>query len=189
MLGTPNTELRMLYGDDIIDMRRVMIIGSNGAGKSTFSFRLAKVTRLPLVHIDKIYWRGCWEVTPRDEFVRIMEEKVQGEEWIIEGNNLSTIGQRLQYADTVFWFEFPPLLCVLNVIKRELKHHKRVRPDMPDECVSRIDLPWLKTVWQFNKKNRDRIRQALEKAENVEVIRFMNYGQVRKYFSRNVGRL
>ncbi len=167
-------------------MKRVMIIGSNGAGKSTFSFRLAKLTGLPLVHIDKIYWRGCWEVTPRNEFVRIMEEKVQGEEWIIEGNNLSTIGQRLRYADTVFWFEFSPLLCVFNVIKRELRHHNRVRPDMPDECVSKVDWAWLKTVWSFNKKNRKRIRQALEEAGDVEVIRFTNYGQVRRYLRRNV---
>lgn len=169
-------------------MRRVMIIGSNGAGKSTFSFRLAELTGLPLVHIDKIYWRGCWEVTPKDEFVRIMEEKVRQEAWIIEGNNLSTLGQRLQYADTVFWFEFPPLLCVINVIKRELKNHNRVRSDMPDECVSRIDWAWLKTVWGFNKKNHDRIESALREAGNVELIRFTNYGQVRRYFSRAVGK-
>lgn len=34
-------------------MERVMVIGSNGAGKSTFSYELSSKTELPRIHIDK----------------------------------------------------------------------------------------------------------------------------------------
>ena len=69
-------------------MKRILIIGSNGAGKSTFSCRLAERTRLPLIHIDKLYWRNHWEVTPRQEFEELVCVQAKKPEWIIEGNKI-----------------------------------------------------------------------------------------------------
>ena len=164
-------------------MQRILIIGGNGAGKSTFSYKLSEKLGLPLIHLDQIYWRGCWEVTPKEEFLEKVLEEAKKDRWIIEGNNVRSIHQRLQFADTVFWFEFPPLVCVTNILKREWKYRKKVRPDMPDECVSRVDLNFLKVAWQFNKKNRERILEQLKGAEHVKVIRFTNYRQVRKFLN------
>jgi adenylate kinase family enzyme len=162
-------------------MERVIIIGSNGAGKSTFSYELSAKTKLPLIHIDKIYWRSCWEVTPREEFESIVLYESKKYNWIIEGNNIRSLDQRLQYADTVIWFEYPPILCVINILKREFKYRNKVRPDMPDECISKLKINFLNDVWKFNKKNHDKIELLLENTKNVEVIRFTNYRQVRKY--------
>ena len=162
-------------------MQRILVIGSNGAGKSTFSFRLSEKTKLPLVHIDQIYWRGCWNVTPEDEFDRIVQAEAEKPAWIIEGNNLRSLPQRLERADTVFWFEFPPPLCVLNILRREWEYRGKVRPDMPDQCVSRWDLAFLKMVWAFNKKNHDRIQMLLGQHSHLNVIRFTNYRQIKRY--------
>lgn len=162
-------------------MERVMVIGSNGAGKSTFSYELSSKTELPLIHIDKIYWRNHWEVTSREEFERMVLSEAQKPYWIIEGNNIRSLNQRLQYADTVIWFEFPPIVCVINILKREFKYRNKVRPDMPDECISKLNIEFLKAVWKFNKKNHAKIELFLKNARNVEVIRFTNYRQVRKY--------
>ena len=162
-------------------MERVLIIGSNGAGKSTFSYRLAEKADLPLVHIDKIYWRGCWDVTPEDEFDRLVLAEAEKPRWIIEGNNLRSLDRRLALADTVFWFEFPPLLCLMNVLRRELKYRNRVRPDMPDQCVSRCSLSFLKNVWEFNRRNHRRITSMLQSAKDIRTIHFTNYRQAEKY--------
>ena len=162
-------------------MERVLIIGSNGAGKSTFSFRLAEKTGLPLVHIDQLYWRGAWDVTPEAEFDRRVQAETQDLRWIIEGNNLRSLPRRLARADTVFWFEFPPPLCVLNIFRREWAYRGRVRPDMPDQCVSRCDMKFLRMVWDFNQKNHRKIAAMLQNAENIRVIHFTNYRQVERY--------
>lgn len=164
-------------------MERVLIIGSNGAGKSTFSFRLAEKTGLPLVHIDQIYWRGSWDVTPEDAFDRQVQAETQKPRWIIEGNNLRSLSQRLTRADTVFWFSFPPPLCVLNILRREWEYRGRVRPDMPDQCVSQWDLHFLRSVWSFNRKNNRQIASLLQNTKNVRVIRFTNYRQVEQYLN------
>ena len=162
-------------------MERVLIIGSNGAGKSTFSFRLAEKTGLPLIHIDQLYWRGAWDVTPEAEFDRRVQAETQNPRWIIEGNNLRSLPRRLVRADTVFWFEFPPPLCVLNIFRREWAYRGRVRPDMPDQCVSRCDMKFLRMVWDFNRRNHRKIAAMLPNAENIRVIRFTNYRQVEGY--------
>ncbi len=162
-------------------MERVLIIGSNGAGKSTFSFRLAEKTGLPLIHIDQIYWQDAWDVTPEAEFDRRVQAETQNPRWIIEGNNLRSLPRRLVRADTVFWFEFPPPLCVLNIFRREWAYRGRVRPDMPDQCVSRCDMKFLRMVWDFNRRNHRKIAAMLPNAENIRVIRFTNYRQVEGY--------
>lgn len=162
-------------------MERILIIGGNGAGKSTFSYELEKKLGFPLVHLDQIYWHGRWEVTPHEEFLERVEAEAKKERWIIEGNNVRSLHQRLQYADTLIWFEFPPMVCVTNILKREWKYRKKVRPDMPDDCVSRVDVNFLKIAWQFNKKNRARILEQINQAEHVKVIRFTNYRQVREF--------
>lgn len=162
-------------------MKRVLIIGGNGAGKTTFSYKLSAKAGLPLIHIDKIYWRNHWEVTPREEFEKIILSEEQKPCWIIEGNNIRSLEQRLQYADTVFWFEFPPLICVINLLRRHIKYRKKARPDMPDGCTSRMDLDFLKTAWKFNQRNHARIVTLLHNSDDIDVIRFTNYRQVRKY--------
>lgn len=166
-------------------MKRILIIGSNGAGKSTFSYRLAEHTHLPLIHIDKFYWRNNWEVTPKQEFEELVAAQAQKPAWIIEGNNIGSLEQRLKYADTVFWFEFPPFLCAWNVLKRQLRYRGKVRPDLPDQCVSKLNLRFLRDVWRFNKKNHARIAQKLE-ASQAQVIHFSNYKQVKKYLRSQV---
>lgn len=156
-------------------MQKIMIIGSNGAGKSTFSYRLAEKTGLPLTHIDQIYWHGKWEVTPREEFERKVEKIAQSDRWIIEGNNTRSLHQRLRYADAVIWFEFPPAQCVWNVIKREIRHWGKARPDMPETCISRLEWSFLRHVWKFNGKYRKRIENCLLDAPQVKVFHVKNY--------------
>lgn len=164
-------------------MERVLIIGSNGAGKSTFSYCLAEKLGLPLVHIDQIYWCGNWEARPREEFEALTLTESQKPYWIIEGNNIKSLHQRLPYADTVFWFEFPPALCLFNILKREGKYYGKVRPDMPDQCVSNLDLKFLKYAWNFNKNNCDKISALLKEYPNLTVVHFRSRRQVNAFLS------
>lgn len=164
-------------------MERVLIIGSNGAGKSTFSYALADKTGLPLVHLDKLYWRGNWKVTPEKKFYQLVLREAQKPRWIIEGNNLCTLGDRLDYADTVFWFEFPPWLCLFRILKREWTYRGRVRPDMPDQCVSKLELSFLKSAWNFNYDKHDLIKLFLEVHASVQVIHFTSPRQAKRYLA------
>ena len=162
-------------------MKRIVIIGSNGAGKSTFARQLSEKLNIPATHLDQLYWCGNWQVVPHDVFLERVEQVMQAPSWIIDGNNLRSLDKRLEKADTLFWLELPPALCVWNVIKRELRYKGKARPDMPESCKSRIDPAFLRIVLEFNGKNRKKINELLQKYPGVKVYHFRSYRQIHKF--------
>ena len=164
--------------------QRILVIGGNGSGKTTFSIELAKKLNLPLLHLDKIGWRNTWEMTPREEFDRILLEELQKPEWIIDGNYARTLSKRLQYCDTVFYFDFPRLSCLLGVTSRIIKNYGKSRVDMGGYCPDRFDLSFYRNILNFNKRNRRVIYSLLENTLNIEVVVFKNRRQVKEYLDK-----
>ena len=138
-------------------MERVLIIGNAGSGKTTFSRQLAAKYALPLVHLDKIYWCGNWEHLSRDAFDKCLQEELEKPRWIIDGNFNRTLPHRLQYCDTVFYFDFPTILCLWGITKRVFLNYGKTRDDMGGECPEYFDqrkLALYRAVMGFNRKHR-----------------------------------
>ena len=103
-------------------MKRILIIGNAGSGKTTFAKALAKKTQLPLIHLDRLFWCGEWEHLSRDEFDTILQKELEKPEWIIDGNFGRTIPHRLKYCDTVFYFDLPTITCLWSSTVRVIKN-------------------------------------------------------------------
>ncbi len=161
-------------------MKRILVIGGNGSGKSTFSKKLGEKTGLPVVHLDKIFWCGNWEYISREEFDVLLEKELQKEEWIIDGNFERTLEERLKYCDTVFYFDFSTIRCLFGVTERVLKNYGKTRADMGGNCPERFDFDFYKAILRFNKKNRPKTKGLLEKYK-PEVIVFKNRKQAEVY--------
>jgi len=99
-------------------MRRVLVIGSGGAGKSTFARRLAQCAGLPLIHLDAIYWKPGWLETPKEEWTQVVESLLAGERWVMDGNYGGTLEQRLASCDTVVFLDLPRSLCLWRAAVR-----------------------------------------------------------------------
>ena len=93
-------------------MRKIIIIGSPGSGKSTFSRKLRDVTGLPLFYLDMLWHLPDRTNVSREEFDRRLSEILSGEKWIIDGNYQRTLEMRLQKSDTVFLFDLPAEVCI-----------------------------------------------------------------------------
>lgn len=128
-------------------MKRILIVGRPGSGKSTLAVKLAEKLNLPLVHLDRIFWKPGWEETGREEFDKILMGELEKDRWIIDGNYSRTLPLRLKFADAVICFEYPKALCVWRVLKRVAKNFGKVRPDMGESCPEKLDLEFLKFVW------------------------------------------
>lgn len=88
-------------------MKKVIVIGCPGAGKSTFARKLSAKTGLPLYYLDMIWHLPDRTTLSREEFATRLEMITSGEKWIIDGNYLHTMPFRLQNCDTVFFFDLP----------------------------------------------------------------------------------
>ena len=109
-------------------MNRVLVIGGCGSGKTRFAKRLAALTDLPLTHLDALYWTGDWETVDRAVFDERLAAVLSGDRWIIDGNFSRTMPTRMDRADTVFWFDFPGIVCLFGVLERFFKYYGRRHP-------------------------------------------------------------
>lgn len=107
--------------------QKIIIIGSPGAGKSTFARKLRDLTGLPLHYLDLIYHKPDRTTIPREEFDAKLEEILSSERWIIDGNYQRTIERRLQACDTVFLLDYPVEKCLEGAQERV----GRKREEMP----------------------------------------------------------
>ena len=113
-------------------MKKAIVIGCPGSGKSVFSRALAEATGLPLYHLDMMYWNADSTKAEREIFLRRLAEAMAGDEWIIDGNYSSTMEMRLAAADTVFFLDYPTEVCLRGIEDRRGK--------------ARSDMPWVETA-------------------------------------------
>ena len=164
-------------------MRRVSIIGSGGAGKSTLARQLGEITGLPVIHLDRLFWKPDWTETPKDVWRRTVEDLVKGEEWIIDGNFGGTMDIRLAASDTVIFLDFPRTLCTYRAVKRAVTFRNKTRPDMGAGCNEKFDLEFLRWVWQFPRKTVPSIEARLSRlGREVRLIRLRSPKEVHGFF-------
>ena len=103
-------------------MKKVAVFGNAGGGKSTLSKRLAEITGLPLVTLDRLKYRTGGSIVPHDEFKAAHDALLQQDQWIVDGfGSLDTVWERLNVADTLVYVDLPVFRHYWWVTKRFLK--------------------------------------------------------------------
>lgn len=160
-------------------IRRIAIVGSPGAGKSTLARRLGSALGLPVIHLDALFWKPGWVETPRDEFIGQQRRALMAEGWIVDGNYGATIDLRLAAADTILFLDAPRLVCLWGVVSRAARHAGRTRSDMGPGCPERIDLAFLRYVWRFRRDKRPALLCKLRALEGEKrVVRLSSRAEV-----------
>jgi len=137
-----------------MQMKRVMVIGCCGAGKSTLSKKLHRILKLPLIHLDRHYWKPKWTETPSEEWIPIVNELAAKESWIIDGNYGSTLDIRLARADTIIYLDYSTATCLYRVCSRAITNYGKTRSDMTAGCPERIDFKFFHYVATYNMLRR-----------------------------------
>lgn len=148
-------------------MRRVMVIGCPGSGKSTFARRLQARTGLPLIYLDRLNWNADRTTVPREVLDARLAEAVAGDRWIIDGNYQRTLGMRLDACDTVFFLDYPTEVCLAGVRARR----GQPRPDIP-WVETEEDAEFMDFIRTFAEMRRPQLLAALAAHPQVRVITF-----------------
>jgi adenylate kinase family enzyme len=166
-------------------MRRVLVIGSGGAGKSTFAARLAQRTGLPLVHLDAQYWQPGWVEPAPEVWTDTLARLISGERWIMDGNYGGSLERRLAASDTVIFLDMPRWLCLWRVVLRRLRFHGRTRQDMTPGCPERLSWAFVAWILSYPRQRRPRILEQLSRLRSDQrAVRLRSTAQVEQFLNQ-----
>ena len=148
-------------------MKKIIVIGCPGAGKTTFAKGLKKKIGLPLFHLDSIWHKADRTHITREEFDARLGEILALDEWIIDGDYSRTLERRIAACDTVMLFDLPVKACLDGVISRLGK----ARSDMP-WIDTELDPRLKESIEQFPSENLPKIYQLLQKYSDKNIIVF-----------------
>jgi adenylate kinase family enzyme len=151
-------------------MKKILIIGSGGAGKSTFARQLSEILKLEVIHLDALYWQAGWVETPKPEWKERVEEVLKRDAWIMDGNYSGTLDIRMAACDTVIFLDIAPLICLWRIFKRLLQYRKRSRPDMAAGCEEKLNVEFISWVWNYRKRSRPKVVRLLEENRHSKTI-------------------
>lgn len=160
-------------------MKKVIIIGCPGAGKSTFSRTLQKKIGLPLFHLDMLFWNADKTHVSREVFDERLECILKQDCWIIDGNYGRTLETRLKVCDTVFLLDFHVDMCLNGVTRRIGKP----RDDMP-WIEQEFDEEFKRWIIDFPEKELPHVYSLLEKYSDKTVIIFKSHKEISDYLDK-----
>ena len=158
-------------------MKKIIVIGCPGAGKSTFARRLKEMTGLPLYYLDQIWHKADRTTVSKEEFDAKLREIIQQDSWIIDANYLRTMECRLDACDTVFFLDYPLEICLEGAKARI----GTVREDMP-WVETEFDEEFRQWILDFPKDQIPVIYELLKKYETEkEIIVFKSRDEAEKF--------
>lgn len=144
-------------------MKKIMIFGFSGGGKSTAANKLGQKLGIKPLHLDSVHWLPNWIENTRENEIKHVAEHMKGERWIIEGNYRGVLWkERIEACDTLVFIDVNRLVCLKNVIGRYFKYRGSTRPDMGYGCNEKLDLEFIKWVIYDGRRKR---RKNIETAE------------------------
>lgn len=129
-------------------MKRILVIGCAGSGKSTLSRRLRDLLQIPLIYLDQVWHLPNGSHITCEEFDEKLAAILKTPCWILDGNYRRTLPVHLECCDTVILLDFPTEICLAQAAGR-IGH-------------PREDLPWIET--ECDPEFQDWIRHFKERS-------------------------
>lgn len=160
-------------------MKKIIVIGCSGSGKSTFSLALHKKINIPLFHLDMLFWNNDKTTVEKSVFQKRLSNILNKDEWIIDGNYASTMELRLSKCDTVVFLDYPTQIC-LNGVKERMG---KKRPDMP-WLETEEDAEFIEFIKNFETNNRPQIIELLNKYSNKNIYIFKTRTEAQNFLNK-----
>jgi len=163
-------------------LKKILIIGSGGAGKSTLARKLGDITGIEIVHLDKIFWQPGWVSITREELADKIKAIIPRDSWIMDGNYSGTMELRMEAADTIIYLDFSTIVCLCGIFKRWMMYSGKKRPDITEGCNEKMDWEFFNWVLTYRRRNRKKLFDMLNKhAEGREIV-ILKSRREAKYF-------
>ena len=146
-------------------MKKIIVIGCPGSGKSTFARALHQSTGIPLYHLDMMYWNADKTTVEKDVFLARLRAVLEKDAWIIDGNYASTMALRVAACDTVIFLDYPLDVCLDGIRERRGKP----RDDMP-WIETEDDAEFIEFVRRYRAEQRPQVLALLDEYSSRKTV-------------------
>ncbi|ACZ30569.1 putative adenylate kinase [Xylanimonas cellulosilytica DSM 15894] len=169
--------------------RRLRVVGTSGAGKTTFARAVAARLGLAHLELDELFWDSGWTFRAPDDVDRRLAEFLAADGadgWVACGNWASKLDGRFGDYDALVWLDYSRARVMARVIwrtlvrvvtRRELWHGNRERlanlfsRDPEDNIV----------LWSWTSFADNRERYAEQAATDPRVVRLRSPREARHW--------
>ena len=162
-------------------MKKVIVLGCPGSGKSTVSRALHNKTGIPLYHLDMMYWNADKTTVEKSVFLERLSAVLEKDEWIIDGNYCSTMELRMGACDTVIFLDYPLEVC-LNGIK---ERRRKPRSDMP-WIETEEDEEFIEFIKSYNEQQKPIVIELLGKYSDKNIVIFKSREQADAFLNGEI---
>jgi adenylate kinase family enzyme len=156
-------------------MKRAVVIGNSGGGKSTLARRLGSVWQCDSVEIDGLLWQPGWQLTPAEIYHAEHARLIAGESWIIDGlGRLDSIPARLARATDIILVDLPLWMHFWLAAERQIRWSAGTIDHPPAGLTKMPPTEALfRTIWEVDQDWMPEIRRlvALEEQRGKRIFR------------------
>ena len=149
------------------ELKKIIVIGCPGSGKSRLSRALHNKTGIPLYHLDMMYWNADKTTVEKSAFLERLYVVLEKDEWIIDGNYGSTMELRMAACDTVIFLDYPLEVCLDGIKER----HGKPRSDMP-WIETEEDAEFIEFIKNYNEQQKPKVLELLKKYSDKNIVIF-----------------
>lgn len=163
-------------------INKIAIFGADGSGKTRLTKLLQAELKIPKCNLDSINYKQNFEKENpelRDKKIRAL---IQKERWILDGNYIDTLEERIKAADLNIFLDFPIHLQVMGLLERQVKLNGKEREDIPG-CIEKIDFKYILERVKSWRETKTKIYEIIYRNKKENVIILKSRDAVNKYIN------
>lgn len=177
--GAP-TPIRLLDPTTVRRVRKVVVLGCGGSGKSSVARALGHLLDASVTHLDSVFYDEDWNELPLPAFEARQRTLVAEPRWVIEGNYHSTQAVRLHACDTVVFLDLATATCLWGVLWRQLRNGAGQNPATGE--YNRIHLGVIRYIRTYRRTMRPKVLGDIQRhARHATVVTLTSRRQVRRW--------
>jgi len=167
-------------------MRRIIVVGSQGSGKTSLARKLGRKLDLPVIHLDVLYWRPGWKPSDTASFRLRVAEAIASDEWIVDGSFSGlAFDLTLAHAALLVVIDRPRWLCQWRILRRSAFDRDTARPDLPEGCPEQFDWKLMREAWRYDTERAPVIEaERIQYGAHVPVVRLRSDRDITDFLGR-----
>src|ERR1700744_917483 len=166
-------------------MKRAVVIGNSGGGKSTLTRRLSSAWACPGVEIDNLLWQPGWQLTPAEVYNAEHARLIAGDDWIIDGlGRRDSIPARFDRATDIIVIDMPLWIHFWLAAERQIEWSRGSIAHPPAGLAGMPSTEALfPTIWEVDRDWMPEIRQlaTTEERRGKRVVRLCSIAELEAF--------